>query len=104
MLAHPQLSTREVATKLFATYLSRSPFRAALASLKDIVTRLHGGSASGRESGEGDGPRCGGTEEEAFLDAYEAVGLLGVCEHIIKHIPPGFLLPNWPMYFSTFGL
>mgnify|MGYP001794352601 CR=1 FL=1 len=21
-----------------------------------------------------------------------------------KHIPPGFLLPNWPLYFSTFNL
>jgi hypothetical protein len=102
MLAHPQLSTRETATKLFATLLSRSPFRVALASLKDIVTRLRGGTLGG--AGSGCDVASSASTPMKFLDAYEAVGLLGVCDYIIKHIPTGFLLPNWPLYFSTFDM
>ncbi|EGD80684.1 hypothetical protein PTSG_01274 [Salpingoeca rosetta] len=37
------------------------------------------------------------------LPAHEAEGLLGVCHFIIKHVPPGFLLPKWPLFFSTFS-
>lgn len=37
-----------------------------------------------------------------FLPAFEAEALLGVSVAIIKHLPPGFLLPNWPAYFKTF--
>ena len=152
MLAHRQLGIREAATKLFSVFLSRSPFRAAVASLKDIVTRLRSGGSSstsqntnekartsrsasasaGTGAGAGANANTGASTSSsksnntsvsggasasadasgvqdhststAFLGAYEASGLLGVCDFIIKHIPPGFLLPNWPLYFSTFEM
>nr|XP_006825186.1 PREDICTED: uncharacterized protein LOC102802136 [Saccoglossus kowalevskii] len=31
-------------------------------------------------------------------------GLLGVCIFLVKQISPGYLLPQWPLYFSTFSL
>ena len=93
MLANAQLSVRENATRAFSAYLSRSQFKEALEMFQEIVDRLR--CSAGEPS----------TAEPAvgLLDAYEAEGLLGVCVFIIKHLQPGFLLPNWPLYFSTFA-
>jgi len=93
MLANVQLSVRENATKAFSAYLSRSQFKEALEMFQEIVDRLR--CLGAPETGTPAGP--------PLLDAYEAEGLLGVCVFIIKHIQPGFLLPNWPLYFSTFA-
>jgi len=38
----------------------------------------------------------------AFLPASQAEGLLAASVTIIKQLPPGFLLPQWPLYFRTF--
>eukprot|EP01137_Pigoraptor_chileana_P033797 Opistho-2@25290 len=108
LLAHPQLSIREHATKAFSAYLSRSEFREALTSLKEVVGRLAPHGLSFSPSGvTGDGtdnihPALAAPFQ--FMDAYEAEGLLSVCVYLIKHIPPRFLLPNWPHYFRTFDV
>lgn len=99
MLAHRQLSIREAATKAFAAYLTRSRFRDALSALKDIVLRLRAGDVPTQSA-----PPTHPVGHTPHLHAYEAEGLLRVCIFIIKHVPPGFLLPNWPLYFSTFEM
>ena len=108
MLAHPQLSIRETTTKAFSAYLSRSQFRESLVSLKDIVNRLRGNAASTGSAFKDAAAAAAAAEPPLltanFIGAYAAEGLLGVCVFIIKHIPPGFLLPNWPLYYHTFEL
>jgi len=112
LLSHRQLSIRENATKVFSAYLSRSPFREALAALHEIVSRLRrhvGDEREAEAAADGNVPPADtsvgwGSVPPRLLDPYEAEGLLGVCTFIVKHIPPGFLLPRWPLYFGTFDL
>lgn len=100
MLADPQLSVREHAARLFSAYLSRSQFREAVACFTAIMLSLRRLA-----------PDMVGLDEAArrsrtfvYLDAYEAEGLLAVCLFIVRNMSPGFLLPNWPLYFATFEL
>ena len=65
----------------------------ALSAFNEAINRLRGSANPNSE-----------TSNAAFIDAYEAEGLLGVCLFIIKHVPVGFLLPDWPIYFSTFDM
>ncbi|XP_033117348.1 uncharacterized protein LOC117117218 isoform X2 [Anneissia japonica] len=112
MLAHPQLSVREQATKAFSTYLYRCEFKEALQSFKEALAHLCDGTGITIAFDEEDNYVLSqGLPHHAvlckdyqFLDAYRAEGLLGVCIYLIKHIPPGYLLPSWPLYFSTFNL
>ncbi|XP_020619651.1 uncharacterized protein LOC110057405, partial [Orbicella faveolata] len=110
LLAHPQLSIREHATKALSAILSRCEFEVALSSFQEVINRLcHGtqGDGQGQEVIEGIDKlphHAVFREHFKFLKAHEAEGLLGVCIFLIKHIPPGFLLPKWPLYFSTLNL
>ena len=61
------------------------------------------GTTGTAPSQQGLGQGQGAAAEFALLPAHEAEGLLGVCHFIIKHVPPGFLLPKWPLFFSTFS-
>ncbi|XP_072051956.1 uncharacterized protein [Amphiura filiformis] len=103
LLAHRQLSIRENATKAFSAFLSRCEVKEALTSFTEALTRLrHGTGVSPDQSSL---PHLAVLRKDyRFLNAYEAEGLLGVCVYLIKHISPGFLLPNWPEYFSIFNL
>ncbi|CAH3196446.1 unnamed protein product [Porites evermanni] len=110
LLVHPQLSIREHATKALSAILSRCEFEVALFSFQEVINRLCRGT-------QGDGHSQEVTEgivelphhavlrqNFKFLKAHEAEGLLAICIFLIKHIPPGYLLPKWPLYFSTFNL
>jgi hypothetical protein len=75
-------------------------FERGLAALKAIVVQLQG-------HGVLPGEHATSLLEESlqaqgYLPAFEAEGLLGVAITIIKQLPPGFLLPQWPLYFRTF--
>ena len=72
MLAHPQLSIRENATKAFSAYLFRSEFQEAVSAFNEAVDRLRG-------IRNGTAP-----QQFTFVDAYEAEGLLGVVLFIVK--------------------
>ncbi|XP_013392533.1 uncharacterized protein LOC106160455 [Lingula anatina] len=108
LLAHPQLSIRENATKAFSSFLSRCEFKEALTAFRDLIKQLcQGINLPSYETANGNLPLPHATVLGSgfrFMDAYAAEGLLGVCVFLVKHIPPGFLLPNWPLYFSTFSL
>ncbi|XP_071958433.1 uncharacterized protein [Antedon mediterranea] len=112
MLAHPQLTVREQATKAFATYLYRCEFKEALQSFKEALSHLCDGTGitmsldidDGHVLSQGLPHHAVLCKHYKFLDAYSAEGLLGVCINLIKHMPPGHLLPSWPLYFSTFNL
>lgn len=99
MLANPQLSIRETATRAISAALSRSQFKEALDAFQEVVSELQGSwTSADLEDAEQRKDRS------QFMNAYQAEGLLGVCLFIIKNIPPGFLLPEWPRYFSIFEL
>ncbi|KAI8504645.1 hypothetical protein Bbelb_177630 [Branchiostoma belcheri] len=106
LLAHAQLSIREHATKAYSSYLSRCEFREALSSFREVMSHLCRDSRPEAEAAEQVPlPHLAVLRREySFMDAYEAEGLLGVCVFLVKHIPPGFMLPSWPYYFSTFNL
>ncbi|EDO30642.1 predicted protein [Nematostella vectensis] len=106
LLAHPQLSIRDHATKAFSSIFSRCEFQEAFAAFEEVVKRLCRGTQSPESTFKGwHLPHLAVLRPDfKFLQACEAEGLLGVCVFLIKHIPPGFLLPNWPRYFSTFNL
>ncbi|XP_041455254.1 uncharacterized protein LOC121408020 isoform X2 [Lytechinus variegatus] len=111
LLAHQQLSVRECAIKAFTTFLSKCEFQEALSSFSEAISRLDQGShLLSSQSKTEDRPHHQVPHQAVlkkdfkFLNAYEAEGLLGVCLYLVKHIPPGFLLPKWPFYFSVFSL
>ncbi|XP_071494032.1 uncharacterized protein [Diadema antillarum] len=119
LLAHPQLSVRECAIKGFTSFLSRCEFQEALASFSTAISRLgQESSILSREATSSPIQKKTASVGQSmslphyavlskdfkFLNAYEAEGLLGVCLYLIKHIPPGLLLPKWPYYFSVFSL
>ncbi|KAL9974515.1 hypothetical protein ACROYT_G011559 [Oculina patagonica] len=110
LLVHPQLSIREHATKAMSAILSRCEFEVALSSFQEVINRLCRGTqgdAHSQEITQGISKlphHAVFREHFKFLKAHEAEGLLGVCIFLIKHIPPGFLLPKWPLYFSTLNL
>ncbi|XP_031558056.1 uncharacterized protein LOC116294568 isoform X2 [Actinia tenebrosa] len=108
LLAHPQLSIRDQATKAFSSILSRCEFQQAFSAFQEVVHRLCKGiqeTSKSKENNTTELPHMAVLRSEfKFLEAYEAEGLLGVCVFLIKHIPPGYLLPTWPLYFSTFNL
>ncbi|KAJ7383195.1 hypothetical protein OS493_030353 [Desmophyllum pertusum] len=110
LLVHPQLSIREHTTKALSAILSRCHFEVALSSFQEVINRLcHGtqGDGPGQEITQGisELPHHAVFRQHfKFLKAHEAEGLLGVCLFLIKHIPPGYLLPKWPLYFSTLNL
>ncbi|EDQ92257.1 uncharacterized protein MONBRDRAFT_23233 [Monosiga brevicollis MX1] len=87
LLKHQQLTVRENASKAFAGYLSRSKVERGLVVLDDLVAKLQ---------------HLDDEDRYRYLPHFEAEGLLDVCVTIIKQLPPGFLLPNWPAYFRTF--
>lgn len=111
LLLHPQLSIREHTTKAMSAILSRCEFEIALQSFQEVINRLCHGT-------QGDDGQCQESSEciselphqavfqqhFKFLKAHESEGLLGVCIFLIKHIPPEYLLPKWPLYFSTLNL
>ncbi|XP_078607662.1 uncharacterized protein LOC144879770 isoform X1 [Branchiostoma floridae x Branchiostoma japonicum] len=107
LLAHAQLSIREHATKAYSSYLSRCEFREALSSFREVMSHLCRDCQPETQAAEQHSllPHLAVLRKEySFMDAYEAEGLLGVCVFLVKHIPPGFMLPSWPYYFSTFNL
>ncbi|XP_070575993.1 uncharacterized protein [Ptychodera flava] len=114
LLGHPQLSIRENAIKAFSSFLSRCEFKEALSSFKEVISLLCTGAMSDPIPADGQiaipSPRNNLPHlavmkpDYKFLDAYHAEGLLGVCIFLVKHISPGYLLPHWPLYFSTFNL
>eukprot|EP00048_Salpingoeca_helianthica_P024157 m.30156 g.30156 ORF g.30156 m.30156 type:complete len:1409 (+) comp9221_c0_seq2:59-4285(+) len=63
---------------------------------------VHNSVASGEEA-DSVAPLSAGHGDAAvqMVEAYEAEGLLGVLEFIIKHLKPGFLLTEWPLYHFT---
>eukprot|EP00047_Mylnosiga_fluctuans_P015264 m.44770 g.44770 ORF g.44770 m.44770 type:complete len:1243 (+) comp5842_c0_seq1:74-3802(+) len=100
LLAHPQLGIREQAGKVFSAYLSRSRLKIALLSLREIISRLRVVPNPHTPLG----PVADSSDDKSsdtHLNAYEAEGLLGVLDFIIKHLKPGFLLAEWPLYHST---
>ena len=68
-LADPQLSVREVATKAFAVYLSRSSHRETVKAFGEVIGRLRGG---------------GKPSSSELLGAFEAEGLLSLCAVLVK--------------------
>ena len=115
MLAHKQLSIRDSAAKAFSAYLARSQYQEVLMFFAEIVERLRRKTpdATAQKAATDETLKASRTTSAStstltaygfcLLDDYEAEGLLGVCLFIIKHLQPGFLLPNWPLYFSTFS-
>ncbi|KAK3746389.1 hypothetical protein QZH41_018199, partial [Actinostola sp. cb2023] len=107
LLAHSQLSIRDQATNAFSSILSRCEFQEAFFAFQDVISRLCKGIIDCPQS-EGNTillPHVAVLRSDfKFLKAYEAEGLLGVCVFLIKHIPPGYLLTTWPLYFSTFNI
>lgn len=109
LLHHPQLSIREHATKTMSAILSRCEFEVALLSFEEVINRLCHGTQGNNHHGQmkrfDELPHHAVSRQHfKFLKAHEAEGLLGVCIFLIKHIPPGYLLPKWPLYFSTLNL
>lgn len=108
LLVHPQLSIREHTTKAISAILSRCEFEVALSSFQEVINRLcHGTQEGNKDISESitELPHHAVLRQHfRFLNAHEAEGLLGVCIFLIKHIPPGYLLPKWPLYFSTLNL
>ncbi|XP_077982549.1 uncharacterized protein LOC144437480 [Glandiceps talaboti] len=114
LLGHPQLSIRENAIKSFSSFLSRCEFKEALLSFKEVISLLCKGAIpdplpsdvqTTLPSTPNHLPHLAVLNPDyKFLDAYHAEGLLGVCTFLVKHINPGYLLPHWPLYFSTFNL
>ncbi|XP_038070468.1 uncharacterized protein LOC119739556 isoform X2 [Patiria miniata] len=110
LLAHPQVSVRDHATKAFSTYLSRCDFKVAVESLKEAVSKLGQDEKMERLKALSFGD-CISLPHYAvlqpnynFMAACQAEGLLSVCLYLIKHVQSGVLLLNWPKYFSTFSL
>ncbi|XP_022803924.1 uncharacterized protein LOC111341234 isoform X4 [Stylophora pistillata] len=110
LLVHPQLIIREHSTKAISAILSRCEFEVALSSFQEVINRLCHGTQEGSEDITEDiteiqlPHHAVFRQHFKFLKAHEAEGLLGVCIFLIKHIPPGYLLPKWPLYFSTLNL
>ena len=86
-LADPQLSVREVATKAFAVYLSRSNHRETVKAFGEVIGRLRGG----RNPCEGEG----------LLGAFEAEGLLSLCAVLVKVLKVEWLFSHWSSYAPT---
>ncbi|XP_067055550.1 uncharacterized protein [Acropora muricata] len=111
LLHHPQLSIREHATKAMSAILSRCEFEVALLSFQEVINRLCQGTQENSNychdqiTGFNELPHHAVFRQHfKFIKAHEAEGLLGVCIFLIKHIPCGYLLPKWPLYFSTLNL
>ncbi|XP_071824496.1 uncharacterized protein [Apostichopus japonicus] len=108
LLAHPQISVRENATKAFSSFLSRCDFQEALNALDEAISRLSPlkepisvvSLADDSATRVVDLP----ADEEQFIDAYEAEGLISVCIGLIKQIPASFLLQKWTFYFSVYNI
>lgn len=97
MLAHKQLSIRDSAAKAFSAYLARSQYQEVLLLFHEIVERLRRKTPCAETTAAAPTQATSTLTAYGFylLDDYEAEGLLGVCLFIIKHLQPGFLLPNW---------
>lgn len=85
-LADPQLSVREVATKAFAVYLSRSNQRETVKAFGEVIGRLRGGGK----------PAC-----LQLLGAFEAEGLLSLCAVLVKVLTVDWLSSHWSSYAPT---
>ena len=86
-LADPQLSVREVATKAFAVYLSRSSHRETVKAFGEVIGRLRGGRKP-----------C---SAEGLLGAFEAEGLLSLCAVLVKVLKVEWLFSHWSSYAPT---
>lgn len=106
LLAHPQLSIREHASKAFTSILSRSEFQYIEKSFQQVIIRLCKDTEvdMNNMSYEKLPHHALLREDFSFLDAYEAQGLLEVSVFLIKRIPVNLLMERWPLYFSTFNL
>jgi hypothetical protein len=86
MLAHPQLSVRIAASKLFTSYLARCNSSTTFATFSEIIARL--GSRNASEQ----------FEPVRLLDAYEAEGLLGLFSNVLARVPAPVLLKLWQTF------
>ncbi|CAB4014275.1 uncharacterized protein LOC113682722 isoform X2, partial [Paramuricea clavata] len=106
LLAHPQLSIREHASKAFTSILSRSESQYIEKSFRQVIIHLCKGTDVdiNNQKYEKLPHHAVLREDFTFLDAYEAQGLLEVSIFLIKRIPVNILMERWPLYFSTFNL
>ena len=106
LLAHPQLSIREHASKAFTSILSRSESQYIEKSFRQVIIHLCKGTGVDINNPKYEKlPHHAVLREDfTFLDAYEAQGLLEVSVFLIKRIPVNLLMERWPLYFSTFNL
>ncbi|CAD5110885.1 DgyrCDS250 [Dimorphilus gyrociliatus] len=99
LLAHQQLSVRENTVKAISSYLTRTDFTETLACFKNVICQLTANIPSGIHY-----HNAINVPNFKFMEAQHAEGLLGVCEFLVKQIPPAHLLPHWLRYTSTFCL
>ncbi|XP_028392463.1 uncharacterized protein LOC114517020 [Dendronephthya gigantea] len=106
LLAHPQVSIREHASKAFTSILSRSESQYIEKSFRQVIIHLCKGTGIDISSQKYEKlPHHAVLREDfTFLDAYEAQGLLEVSIFLIKRIPVNLLMDRWPLYFSTYNL
>lgn len=103
-LAHSQLSVRENAIRLYATYLSRSPVSEVVSCLDDILDIL-----ALKVSLVDYGPKLESTEEEGsarvplngLLPAFSAEGVLGLLAIVVRLVGPAALHAEWAVIFQS---
>ena len=112
MLAHSQLSVRENAIRLYATYLSRSPVSEIVACLDDILDVLalkcHLSEYSllyAQKAGQG-GEDIGHTSSSrtlsnGLLPAFSAEGVLGLLAIVVRLVGAAGLFAEWHVMFET---
>ena len=105
LLAHEQLTVREQAKMAMTGLLARSPFAVIEKCFLAMIAKL-----DMREDQE-DGKTGGSREEDlfklskpssCFLDAYEAEGLISVCDILVNELPFNYVLASWTAFSPTF--
>ena len=88
LLAHPQVSIREIVAETFTAYLARCSINESNQTLLEIFPKLIVDNSLKNAVG------C--------LDAYEAEGLLSLCWNLIQKVSNCFIEDNWSSLISIF--
>eukprot|EP00667_Euglena_gracilis_P000576 EG_transcript_576 len=92
MLAHPQLSVRDVASRLVCNFLSRSQFSETVLAFKHVIQHLRGSDSPS----PGDPPPDPGRRR--LLGAFEAEGFVRLACMLVRKLPSEYLTTNWEKY------
>lgn len=100
LLAHEQLTVREHAKMAMTGLLARSPFPAIEKSFLTIIAKLDKSEQShaGKDELTWENP----SSPTIFLNAYEAEGLISVCDILVNELPFSYILAWWPAFSPTF--